>query len=85
MRGHKPARLVVEEQPRALALRQRPAIDGDAVVGRDVERGRGNHRAVDGDAAGGDPGLGLAARGKPGACDHLGDAFALSCCRCPAP
>ena len=45
-------------------------------VGGDIERGRDDHRAVDGDAPGGDPGLRLAARGKPGAGDHLGDALA---------
>ena len=42
MGGHEPARLVVEEQPGALALRQRLAVDRDAVAGRDVERGRGD-------------------------------------------
>ena len=61
VRGQKPARLVIEEQPRALARRQRFAVDLDAVARGDVERGRADHRAVDGDAPGGDPRLGLAA------------------------
>ncbi len=52
-------------------------VDGDAVVGRHVERGRGDFLAVDGNTPGGDPGLRLAARRQPGACDRLGDAFAL--------
>ncbi len=77
MRGHEPARLVEQEQPRALAHRQRLAVDGDAVGRRHVARRRGDHLAVDRDPAGGDPGLGLAPRGKPGTRDHLGDAFAL--------
>ena len=32
MGGHEAARLVIEEQPRALARRQRLAVDGDAVA-----------------------------------------------------
>ena len=52
------------------------AVDADAVARGDVERGRADHRAVDGDAPGGDPLLGLAARGEAGAGDHLGDALA---------
>ena len=63
VRGHQPARLVIEEQPRALAPRQRLAVDRDRVGGRDVERRRGDRRAVDRDAPGRDPGLGLAPRG----------------------
>ena len=77
LRGHQPARLVIAEQPRALARAQRLAVDRDAVGRRHVERRRGNHRAVDGDAAVGDPGLRLAARGEAGAGHHLGDALAL--------
>ena len=76
MRRHQPARLVVTEQPRPLAPRQRLAVNRDAVGRRDVERGRGNHRAIDGDAPGGDPGFRLAPRGKSGAGHHLGDALA---------
>ena len=34
VRGHQPARLVVEKQPRAFALRQRLAVDADAVAAR---------------------------------------------------
>ncbi len=77
MRGHEAARLVIEEEPRALARGQRLAVDGDAVRRRHVERGRGDHLAVDRDPPGRDPGLGLPARGQPRARDDLGDALAL--------
>jgi len=77
MGGHETARLVVEEEPGALARRQRRTVDRDAVGGGHVAGGRGDRLAVDRDAAGRDPRLGLAARGKTGARDHLGDAFAL--------
>ena len=76
VRGHQPARLMVEEEPRAFALRQRLAVDADAVGRGHVARGRCDHRAVDRDAAGGDPLLRLAARGEAGAGDDLGDALA---------
>ena len=58
------------------ALRQRLAVDADLVVGADIERGRGQHLAIDGDAALRDPGFGVAARAKAGAGDDLGDAIA---------
>ena len=74
-RGHEAARLVIEEEPRALARRQRFAVDADAVARRHVERGRADDRAVDRDAASGDPVLGLAAGSQAGARDRLGDAF----------
>ena len=48
---------------------------------RHVERGRGDLLAVDRDAPGRDPRLGLAPRGKPGARDDLGDALAGRCDR----
>src|SRR5258705_127463 len=64
--GHKAVRLVIEKKPRALALRQRLAVDGDAILGGDVERRRGNYLAVDRDPAGYDPGLGLAPRAQAG-------------------
>jgi hypothetical protein len=76
MRGHQAARLVKHEQPRTFARRQRLAVDGDGVVAGDVERGRIDDAAVDGDAALRDPFLGIAARGKTGAGHHLGDALA---------
>ena len=53
--GQEPARLVIEEQPRALARRQRLAVDADPVARRDVEGRRADHGAVDGDPPGGDP------------------------------
>ena len=76
IRGHQAARLVIAEQPRALAGTQRLAVHRDAVGRRDVERGRGNHRPIDGHAPSGDPGLGLAPRGQPRPRHDLGDAFA---------
>src|SRR6266851_10134948 len=76
MGGHQPARLVKHEQPGALARRQRLAVDGDDIIGGDIERRRIDHAAVDGDAALHDPFLGVAARGKPSARHHLGDALA---------
>src|SRR6185503_6121997 len=76
MRGHQAARLVKHEQPRAFAWRQRLAVDGNGVVAGDVERGRIDDAAVDGDAALRDPFLGIAARGEARAGHHLGNALA---------
>src|ERR1700730_3313379 len=76
MGGHQPARLVKHEQPGALARRQRLAVDGDDIIGGDIERRRIYHAAVDGDAALHDPFLGVAARGQPCPRHHLGDALA---------
>src|ERR1700693_3569313 len=73
MGGHQPARLVKQEQRVALARRQWLAIDGDDVVGGDIERRRIDHAAVDRDAALHDPFLGVAARGQPGPRHPLGD------------
>ena len=73
--GDEAARLVEQEQPRALAPRQRLAVDADAVGGRDVERWRGDGLAVDRHAAGRDPRLGLAARRHARPRHHLGDAL----------
>src|SRR5262249_50327448 len=68
-----PFRLVIEEEPCALARRQRPAVDLDAVARRDGEGGAREPLAVDRDAARRDPRLRLAPRAEPGAGDHLGD------------
>src|SRR6266850_4681844 len=76
MGGHQPARLVKHEQPRALARRQRLAIDRDDIVGGDIERRRIDHAAVDRDTALHDPFLGVAARGEARPRHHLGDALA---------
>src|ERR1700730_2976466 len=73
--GQEPARLVIEEKPRALALPQRLAVDGDAIERRHVERRRGDDLTVDRYAPGRDPGLGLPARAQPGARHNLGDAL----------
>ena len=74
--GHQPARLVIEEQPRALARRQRRAVDGDMVLRGDVAGRRSDHGTVDRHAAGRDPSFRLAPRRQAGAGDHLGDALA---------
>ena len=66
-----------QEQPGALAGRERLAVDGDLVVVGDVERGAGQNRAIDGDAALLDPQLGVAARAQAGARHDLGDALAF--------
>ncbi len=76
MRGHEAFRLVIEEQPRALALRQRRAVDQHRVVRRHVERRRGDDAAVDADPALPDPLLGIAARAEPRPRHQLGDAIA---------
>src|ERR1700716_1763925 len=76
MGSHQPARLVKHEQPGALARRQRLAVDGDDIVGGDIERRRIDHAAVDRDAALHDPFLGIAARSQPSPRQHLGDALA---------
>src|SRR5438093_3333869 len=76
MRGHQAARLVIHEQPRPLARRQHLAVDRDHVIGGNVERRRIDHAAVGGDPALRDPFLGVAARGKASAGNHLGDALA---------
>src|SRR6185312_15321667 len=73
---HQAARLVIEEQPGALARRQWFAVDGDDIVGGDIERRRVDDTAVDGDAALHNPRLGVAARGQPRPRNHLGDALA---------
>src|SRR5450759_2389287 len=62
MGGHQPARLVKQEQPGALARRQRLAVDGDDIVGGDIERRRIDDAAVDRDAALHDPFLGVAVK-----------------------
>ena len=76
VRRQQAARLVVKEEPRALAHGQRLPVDRDAVVGRDIARGRGDDRAVDRHPPGGDPRLGFAARTQPRPRDRLGDALA---------
>src|SRR3569833_1992819 len=76
MRRHQPARLVIEEQPRALALWQRFAADSDDVAHCDIERGRIDHPAVDGNAPLRDPLLRIAPRTQACTRHDLGDAFA---------
>jgi hypothetical protein len=71
-------RLVIEEQPGALAPRQRLAVDGDAIPRRDVHGRRRDGFAVDGYAAGRDPILGIAARAQARPCHHLGYALRIA-------
>src|SRR5262249_7679900 len=71
-----PARLVIEEQPRTLARRQRLAVDQNDIVLGDVERRRVDDAAVDGDAALRDHLLGVAPRGQASARQHLRNALA---------
>src|SRR3569623_527444 len=84
MRRHQPARLVIEKQPRALALRQWLAVDGDDIARRDVERRRIDNAAVDGNATLRDPFLRIAPRAQPCPRHGLGDPLAglvlLWCC-----
>ena len=61
-RGQKAARLVVEEQPRALARRQLFAVDGKLIARGDVAGRRVDDNAVDRNAPCRDPGLRFAAR-----------------------
>ena len=75
--GDEAARLVEQEEAGALARRQRAAVHSHAVFRRDVERGAGQNRAIDRNAAFGDPDFGVAARAKPGARHDLGDAVAM--------
>ena len=76
-RGDEAARLVVEEQPRALGRRAAACRRRARRRRADVEGGAVELLAVDDDAALGDPGLGVAARAKPGARHHFGDALAF--------
>src|SRR5581483_8840885 len=59
------ARLVIQKQPRALARRQRLAVDHDLVIGGDIERGRVDDAAVNSHAPLHHPLLGITARGEP--------------------
>ena len=71
--GHHALGLVVAEQAGGLGRGQELAVDGDPLA-RPHPHGRGlQHHAVDRDAPGGDPGLGVAARAQAGPRDQLGD------------
>ena len=76
--GDEPAGLVEEKEPRALGRAEPLAVDPDVVGVADVIGGALEHLAVDADAAGGDPGFGVAARAKARAGHHLGDAAPLA-------
>jgi len=68
---------VVEPHPRALARRQRLAVDQHDIVGADIQRRAVDHAPVHADAAFEDDRLAVAARGDAGARHHLGDALGL--------
>ena len=74
---HRAARLVKQEQARALTRADGAAVNGDLVGGRDVE-GRALQRlAVDAHAAFGDPALCVAPRAQAGAGHDFRDAVAF--------
>ena len=75
--GHQSAPLVIEPQPRPLPLLQGRAVDFDSVRRADIDRRRGQDRAIEHDPAGGDPLFRLTARTKPGPRQNLGDALAI--------
>ena len=64
-----------QEQPRAGALGERRAVDGDLVVAPDVDRGVSQRHAVQGDTAFADPSFRLAPRAEPSPRHDLGNAF----------
>ncbi|GJD80440.1 hypothetical protein NBEOAGPD_3681 [Methylobacterium gregans] len=76
-RGDEAARLVEDPQPGALPLRQRLAVDEDAVGLRDVDGRRVEDLPVEADPTRGDHRFGVPARCDAGACHCLGDALAL--------
>ena len=67
-----------QEKPRALGRAEPLAVDPHVVGVADVEGGALEHLAVDGDAARGDPGFGVAARAQARARHDLGDAAAFA-------
>src|SRR5262249_33000195 len=76
MRGHEASWLVVKKQPRALAPRQRRAVDGNMVRACNTKRGGSNHLPIYGDTPCSNPGFRLAARTQACTRDRLGDPFA---------
>src|SRR5216684_2151384 len=77
MRGDEAGGLVIAPEPRRLRRGEGLAVDADVARLGDRERRAGQHLAVDGDAAFGDPALGIAARAQPGARQPLGDPLSL--------
>jgi hypothetical protein len=75
---HQAARLVVEEQSRALGRGEGLAVDAHVVARAHIEGGAHELHAVDDDAALGDPALRVAPRAEAGARHRLGDALALA-------
>src|SRR4051794_38801547 len=77
MRGESSAWLVKEEEPRALARRQHPAVDGYLVLRAHGHRRRGDHFPVHRHAGRGDPAFRLAPRREPRPRDDFRNAVAL--------
>ncbi len=75
--GDEALRLVVAPEPRQSRLGERLAVHRDDVPRRHDDGRRGQHLAVDGDAALTDPRLGVAARAEPRMGDGLGDPHRL--------
>ena len=73
-RGHQTARLVIEEQPCALALGQRIAVDQNDIALGHIQCRTGQYHAIDGDAAFLDPHFGIAARAQARTRHHFGNA-----------
>ena len=74
--GDEPPGLVEQKEPRALGRGERLAVDAHVVGFAHIEGWAAEHLAVDGDAALGDPGLGVAARTNARPRHDLGDALA---------
>jgi len=80
MRGRdEAARLMEQKEPRPGAVDEGLAVDGDFVVGPDVDGRVRKRHAVQGDASFADPAFRLTAGAEPRPCHDLGDA----CARCP--
>src|SRR5579883_700354 len=76
--AHEAGRLVIKEQSRALAARQRLAVNRDAIAHTHVHGRRPDGSAIDGDAARRDPFLGSPSRAQPRPRHHLRDAVFAS-------
>jgi hypothetical protein len=76
--GHQPGGLVIAEHPRRLRGVDHLAVDGQDVVGADLDGGGGQDLAVQGDPAVLDQPLDRAPRGDARPGQHLGDPRAVS-------
>ena len=76
--GHQAGGLVIAEEAGRLAVVHHLAVDGEDVVGLDLDRRRGQNLTVQGHPAGLDQALHLSTGGDAGACQGLGHAFAAT-------